>query len=68
MNNLKKRSLNELRQTKDTYYVVPKIKRTTVAEQAFKEYFQNGGNEIHPNNISNFLTFLKENKFKISKK
>ena len=39
MKSPKKRSLNELRQTKDSYYVVPKAKSNTSLKNLLEEYF-----------------------------
>ena len=35
----KKRTLNEIRQTKDNFYVVPELKKIDDSQQLFKDFF-----------------------------
>ena len=42
----KKRTLNEIRQTKDNFYVVPEQKKIDDSQQLFKDFF------IETNNIN----------------
>ncbi len=65
----KKRSLNEIRQTKDSYYVVPSIAAKTLTEQVLTDYF-NGEHRnfaITHENYSELIDFLRINRYKITK-
>jgi hypothetical protein len=67
MKEIKKRSLNELRQTKDTHYVVPALKKSSVAEEAFIRFFERNETSIDLKNLKTFLEFLDSNNYKINK-
>lgn len=67
MNFPKKRSLNEIRQTKDVHYVVPKTNKIGIGEQALITYFKLNPNPISEENISSFLNYLNANNYKIVK-
>ena len=68
MSSPKKRSLNEIRQTKDTYYVAPNWNTNNTTNQVFESYFSSLNNEINSKNYQKFLSFLQERGYKISKK
>ena len=61
----KKRSLNELRQTKDTHYIVPKVEKSSIAEEVLVSFFERNETSITINNLKKFLCFLDENNYKI---
>lgn len=65
----KKRSLNEIRQTKDSYYVVPSLVTKCLTEQVFGDYFTGAGNKlaITKENYSELIEFLRINRYKITK-
>ena len=65
MKQIKKRSLNELRQTKDTHYIVPNEEKSSIAEEALVSFFERNETSINLNNLKNFLGFLDENNYKI---
>jgi len=67
MNFPKKRSLNEIRQTKDAHYVVPKVNRISTGEKALTAYFKIDPNPISKENMSSFIKFLSSNNYKIIK-
>ena len=67
MNFPKKRSLNEIRQTKDVHYVVPKANKIGIGEQALLTYFKLNSKPITKENMSSFLSYLNDNKYKIIK-
>lgn len=59
-------NLNELRQTKDSYYVVPKIKKTNTLKQVLKDFNSNGNQtEFDINQIKQFLSFIKEKGYEL---
>ena len=64
MNTPKKRSLNELRQTKDSYYVVPKAKSNTSLKNLLEEYFASKNESLNAENIDNFIDHLYSNGYK----
>ena len=63
----KKRTLNEMRQTKDTFYIVPELKKEDNTLHLFKEFFNNKNN-ISAANYLEFVSFIKEKGFQIIKK
>jgi hypothetical protein len=63
----KKRSLNEIRQTKDVHYIVPKVNRISTGEKALTAYFNIDPNPISKKNMSSFIRFLSSNNYKIIK-
>ena len=65
----KKRSLNEIRQTKDAHYVHPVSNNTKASDQLFESYFNFFKNtEINASNYYQFLSFLNERGYQITKK
>ena len=65
----KKRSLNEIRQTKDAHYVPPVSNNTKASDQLFESYFNFFKNtEINASNYHQFLSFLNERGYQITKK
>ena len=65
----KKRSLNEIRQTKDTYYDAPISNNKKASDQLFEIYFSSFNNtEINASNYLQFLSFLNERGYQIIKK
>ncbi len=64
----KKRTLNEIRQTKDTYYVVPKLKKQDNSQKLFSEFFASTNNNINSTNYLEFISFVKEKGYHIVKK
>lgn len=65
----KKRSLNEIRQTKDAHYVAPVSKNKKASDQLFESYFSSLNNtEINASNYVQFLSFLKKRGYQIIKK
>ena len=66
---LKKRSLNEIRQTKDAHYVAPISNNKKASDQLFESYFSSFNNrEINTNNYHQFLSFLNKRGYQIIKK
>jgi len=65
----KKRSLNEIRQTKDSYYVVPSIVAKSLTEQVLGDYFNGDSSQlaITKENYSKLIDFLRLNRYKITK-
>ena len=65
----KKRSLNEIRQTKDSYYVVPSTVTKTLTEQVIGDFFKrdSGQSTITIENYSELTDFLRTNRFIITK-
>lgn len=63
----KKRTLNEIRQTKDNFYVVPKLKKIDDSQQLFKDFFIETNN-INSNNYPEFISYIKEKGYQIVKK
>jgi hypothetical protein len=68
MTSAKKRSLNEIRQTKDAYYIAPDWNINNTTNQVVKSYFSSSNNEINSKNYHKFLSFLEERGYQISKK
>ena len=65
----KKRSLNELRQTKDCHYVARTVNNKLASNQIIESYFNSIKNkEINAGNYHQFLSFLKERGYHITKK
>ena len=62
----KKRTLNEIRQTKDSYYVVPKLKKQDNSQKLFSEFFSS--NNINSTNYLEFISFINEKGYQIVKK
>ena len=66
---LKKRSLNEIRQTKDAHYVAPISNNKKASDQLFESYFSSFNNtEINASNYVQFLSFLNKRGYQITKK
>ena len=65
----KKRSLNEIRQTKDSYYVVPSTVTKSLTEQVIGDFFKrdSGQSTITKENYSELIAFLRTNRFVITK-
>lgn len=65
----KKRSLNEIRQTKDSFYVVPKTKKKNMTEKVVKDYFgeSNDSIAITKENLNDFISFLNINRYQITR-
>ncbi|MEJ6589016.1 MAG: hypothetical protein QNL43_04365 [Crocinitomicaceae bacterium] len=65
----KKRSLNEIRQTKDSYYVVPSTVTKSLTEQVIGDFFKrdSGQSTITIENYSELTDFLRTNRFIITK-
>jgi|TARA_X000000368_G_scaffold394788_1_gene361628 hypothetical protein len=64
----KKRTLNEIRQTKDNYYVVPKLKKQDNSQKLFSEFFSSTNNNINSTNYLEFISFINEKGYQIVKK
>ena len=64
----KKRTLNEIRQTKDTYYVAPKFKSKDNSPKLFSEFFGTINDNINSANYLEFISFIKEKGYQIVKK
>ena len=65
----KKRSLNELRQTKDCHYVARTANNKLASNQIIESYFNSIKNkEINAGNYHQFLSFLKERGYHFTKK
>ena len=69
MNTQKKRSLNEIRQTKDSHYIVPQSIKKCISEKVLDEYFNNdsGQSVITKENYTDFIDFLSLYRYKITK-
>jgi hypothetical protein len=67
MKTIKPRSLNELRQTKDTHYVVPRIEKTNNFSSILSSFLNKKDDEKLANNIEQFVTFLNNEGYKIIK-
>ena len=63
----KKRTLNEIRQTKDNFYVVPELKKIDNSQQLFKDFFIETNN-INSNNYLEFVAFIRRRDYQIVKK
>ena len=63
----KKRTLNEIRQTKDNFYVVPELKKIDDSQQLFKDFFIETNN-INSDNYLEFVSFIRERGYQIVKK
>jgi hypothetical protein len=68
MTSNKKRTLNELRQTKDSYYVVPDSQKKDMAEEVITTYLSHSksASNISIENYKEFLIFLDLNRCKIT--
>ena len=64
----KKRTLNEIRQTKDTYYVVPKLKKQDNSQKLLSEFFSSTNNNINSTNYLEFISFINKKGYQIVKK
>ena len=64
----KKRTLNEIRQTKDTFYVVPELKKKDSSQQLFKEFFNSSNDKINSSNYLDFISFINKKGYHIVKK
>lgn len=64
MNIPKKRSLNELRQTKDSFYVVPKVKKELSLKSLLEDYFSSSNEPIRADNIENFIDHVYSSGYK----
>tara|TARA_B100000886_G_C20312492_1_gene444485 strand:- start:434 stop:646 length:213 start_codon:yes stop_codon:yes gene_type:complete len=60
----KKRSLNELRQTKDSFYVVPKVKKDLSLKSLLENYFSSNNEPIRADNIENFINHVSSSGYK----
>ena len=59
-------NLNELRQTKDSYYVVPKFNKTKSLNQIITDFNSNGNQtKFDINQVRQFLSFIKEKGYEI---
>ena len=59
-------NLNELRQTKDSYYVFPKFNKTNSLKQVLTDFNSNGNQtEFDINQIKQFLSFIKEKGYEL---
>ena len=63
----KKRTLNEIRQTKDNFYVVPELKKIDDSQLLFNDFFIETNN-INSNNYLEFVSFIRERGYQIVKK
>mgnify|MGYP001068875315 CR=1 FL=1 len=65
----KKRSLNEIRQTKDSHYIVPQSIKKCISEKVLDEYFNNDSDQsvITKENYTDFIDFLSLYRYKITK-
>ena len=64
MNTPKKRSLNELRQTKDSFYVVPKVKKDLSLKSLLEDYFSNSNEPIRADNMEDFINHVYASGYK----
>ena len=64
----KKRTLNEIRQTKDTFYFVPELKKKDSSQQLFKEFFNSSNDKINSSNYLDFISFINKKGYHIVKK
>ncbi len=64
MNTPKKRSLNELRQTKDSFYVVPKVKKDLSLKSLLEDYFSSSNEPICADNMENFIDHVYSSGYK----
>ncbi|MFL2585170.1 MAG: hypothetical protein ACJ0QO_00735 [Parvicellaceae bacterium] len=59
-------NLNELRQTKDSYYVVPKFNKTKSLNQIITDFNSNGNQtKFDINQVRQFLSFIKEKGYEL---
>ena len=65
MNTPKKRSLNELRQTKDSFYVVPKEKKNLSLKSLLENYFSCNNEPIRADNMENFINHVYSSGYKL---
>ena len=65
---MKRRTLNELRQTKDSHYVVPNYRKKDPNKAVFEKYIQYMREEHRLSQVSlkNFLLYLDRNNFQIT--
>ena len=63
----KKRTLNEIRQTKDNFYVVPELKKIDDSQLLFNDFFIETNN-INSNNYLEFVSFTRKRGYQIVKK
>jgi phage pi2 protein 07 len=68
MKELKTRSLNELRQTKDAHYVVPKVNKKNRAEEALQAFIQKNDHNVIGLQLKEFIEFLDAHNYKIYKR
>ena len=66
---IKKRTLNELRQTKDSHYVTPKTHTPLQTEDIIAQYisFMKNEGRIAQASLINFKYYLEKNNFSIIK-
>jgi len=66
---IKKRTLNELRQTKDCHYVVPNYDRENLSTTVAQDYIQKMREDDRLSQISivNFVQYLAKNNLRIVK-
>ena len=60
----KKRSLNELRQTKDSFYVVPKVKKDLSLKSILEDYFSCSNEPIRADNMEKFIAHVCSSGYK----
>ena len=65
MNTPKKRSLNVLRQTKDSFYVVPKEKKDLSLKSLLENYFSCNNEPIRADNMENFINHVYSSGYKL---
>jgi len=61
----KKRSLNEIRQTKDVHYIVPKYPKENIEKQVLDAFSNSREETIKREFYIDFFSFLKKNGYKI---
>ena len=67
MKTIKTRSLNELRQTKDAHYIVPKVEKNNTSSSVLNSFLKNLDDKKVERNIEKFMTFLNKEGYKIIK-
>ena len=64
---MKTRSLNELRQTKDAHYVVPKLEKTNNSSSILTSFLNKKSDDKLANNVEQFIAFLNSEGYEIIK-
>jgi len=67
MKTIKTRSLNELRQTKDAHYIVPKVEKNNNSSSILNSFLKKLDDEKLERNIEQFVSFLNKEGYKIIK-